>query len=445
MNQRGRSSALRLLLTAVLVQWLFAEPAAAQNWDHAGQVLVTGEGWIPTEKAQSGKRFKYQQRWFAEKYRKKLEAWQKEDLKHAEWSAARQYKTKHYRVVSNVPRFLLETEINPFLDELYRTYVKVFKQRFGLSAKAADMNLIKIYNGYQNYAEHEAEDGVAPARTEPGYFTGNELVVFYDPSDPAEFYGTVFHEGAHQFVQAVLPGADLPVWLDEAIATYFEACTYSRETGKIVVDGMPWDRIYWAKEILGKVEADESDEPLAEKLFFRVEYDSFDAEHYALAWSFLHFLIHREGGKHKNRVAKFLRATNGSGTRSMSEVFKKSTGQDLKEVQDGWRDYVMKMEEAPQPEWVLINLEEPDSGVDLARGDLVWSFMEEEILHRERMQTLWNSRPRDVPLEMTVVRRKVVGGKEEYRSSFVSLTIPAGSGLKLTFDTEPNRGYNLRD
>jgi hypothetical protein len=45
-----------------------------------------------------------------------------------------------------------------------------------------------------------------------------ELVAYYEDSDPGLFYGSAFHEGAHSFMAAVLAGAEPhPSLMDEAM------------------------------------------------------------------------------------------------------------------------------------------------------------------------------------------------------------------------------------
>jgi hypothetical protein len=63
--------------------------------------------------------FQYRPRWFPVKMRATLKKWERQDRKHASWRRTRRITTRHYRIVTNVPRFIVETELKPFLDELF--------------------------------------------------------------------------------------------------------------------------------------------------------------------------------------------------------------------------------------------------------------------------------------------------------------------------------------
>jgi hypothetical protein len=123
----------------------------AQNLDHPGRVHADGLGWVTPEEARQNGFFEYRFRWFPEKLRKKLEKWERLDPKHAAWKEAYKAKTKNYRITTNAPRFILESEIKPFLDELFQTYVRVFRDDFGLKGKAVNKKFIKIFYGYESY------------------------------------------------------------------------------------------------------------------------------------------------------------------------------------------------------------------------------------------------------------------------------------------------------
>ena len=110
----------------------------------------------------------------------RLAQWARMDKRVKSWKDAYKEKSKHYRIHTDVPRFILELEIKPFLDALYQTYVDVFKQDFGLSGRGANKRLIRIFYGFENYA-HNAEPGEVQDRGTPAFILGvDELLVYYD-------------------------------------------------------------------------------------------------------------------------------------------------------------------------------------------------------------------------------------------------------------------------
>lgn len=439
------------LLAAALLS-LIASLAAAQNRDHPGLVFADGLGWVTPVEATAKGYVEYERRWMTKAAAAKCATWEKErankksaDRANAASATPLTWKTesKHYRITTNVPRFIVENEIKPFLDALYGVYGDVFKKDFGLSGKGANKKFIRIHHGYESYAVNEADSDGPPPRTTPGFILGgSELVCFYEDTDPAGFYSTVFHEGAHQFVHAMLPGANLPLWLDEALATYFEGCVYSRATKKITVGHFPHDRIAHAQELLRA--APEGDG--AETLFMNVPDAGFEAEHYALAWSFVYYVTHTENGKHKDKFAKFLRATNGTGAKPISEVFEETTKLDLAELQRGWREFVLSLTVPPLPKRVFLEVSgNDDPPIDVKTGDVVWSVGDVEIFDSKAFTDAWENRSKDLPTKLVLVRRTDAPQPIDYTESFVTTHVRPESRVKIGVEATVPRDFNLRD
>ncbi len=434
-------------LAIVVLAAALAAPGSAENWDHPGLVHVEKLGWISRDDAIRKGCVEYRGRWVAKDLLKQLKTWEAEDAKHAGWGDAYKLKSKNYTIVSNVPRFILEMEIKPFLDELYDTYVIVFRRDFGVSSKAANQKTIRIHNGFADYSSNETDSAGPPPRSNPGFIVnGAELACFYDDNDAGNFYGTVFHEGAHQFMSAVFPAATLPKWLDEAMATYFEGCVYSRADKKIKVSNCPPDRLDFAMGVLRDASPAEG-KSLAEELFMAVPDEKFDAIHYALSWSFIYYLISANGGRDREKFAKFLQRANGSGARAIAEVFERSTGMKLKEVEAGWKDFILAQKLEPVPWWVTLSLggATPPPGCDVKDGDLIVSVDGIDVFNAEGFDRLWAARAVDRELELVLLRRTKCDGIVEYTEVRIVTRVPAGSELMLASDGEALRTFNLRE
>lgn len=432
---RTRGHAIRFAALLLAGGLLGAAAAGAEVASWSGRIHLGKGVWGTPAEAREKGLFFYRDRWLEQKLKPKLEAWEKQDSKSADWKSAYRTESKHYRITTNLPRYIVELEIKPFLDQLYRTYVRVFKQDYGLSSRAANRHSIKIYHGLRPFLEHEQAD-----RSSPGYIAGDELVTFYEEADPGEFYNTVFHEGAHQFFAALLPGANLPTWLDEALATYFEGCTYSRSTGEIGGPFVPPDRLSWAKKLID--EAARSGPVSPQDLFMGVDYNHFEAEHYALSWSFVHYLVNREGGKKRARFAKFLKAMNGSGNKPIEEVFRKATRERLDQVGQGWVEYVRALEEPPAPEWIFLAVSGAD-GLDLLDDDVIWSIDGIRIYTGSQFEQLWTQRDPGRETALRLVRRS--GDGYRYETRFVDVTLAANGGVSLRMDARLPRSANLVD
>ena len=169
-----------------------------------GEVWFDGRWGKPAE-AEAAGWFEYRDRWLPKSIEPKLRQWEKEDAKGLAWNRSYTLKTRHYQLRTNVPRFVAELELRPFLDALYAHFTVTFRERFGLEGKGANMKTVNVYAGYATYFAQTQRP-----RSNPGYIVGGaELHVLYEDADLGGFYQTMFHEGTHQFVAGLLPGVAL--------------------------------------------------------------------------------------------------------------------------------------------------------------------------------------------------------------------------------------------
>ena len=413
-----------------------------QNRDHPGLVYLGDDKWGTPAQATERGMIRYHDQWFDKSVEKDLKKWEREDAKDGlDWEHRYHTKSKYYRIETDVPRWRVELEIAPFLDALFETYQRVFAEDFGLSGKAVKNKDIRIYDGFQAYSTNEPDGNAPRPRTNPGFIVGGStLVVYYDETDPGVFYSTVFHEGAHQFFLSLLPGADPPIWLNEALATYFEGCTYSRATRKITPGFVPYDRLVAAQSILKSGQSQS-----AEELFLAVPRERFKGREYALAWSFVHYLIHRPGEDSREKFARFVRATNGSGAKPAAEVFREATGEDLGALLPGWSAHVLALSAPPSIHWVALVVAQAAADEDLRSRDLVWSFDGVEVFSIEQFRRLWKERPKDRAVELVVVRGEPDFTSQESTRRFVRVTLRPDSGIHLTPQGELERHGGLAD
>lgn len=403
-------------LTRRLWPLLLAPAAlAAQNREHPGAIHLGGGRWGTRAEAEAAGLFEYHGRWFPKKLEPKLRAWEKQDAKVHGWDDAYDTSSKHYRIRTDAPRFVVELEIKPFLDALYDTYVKVFDQEFGLQAKAADNKFIQIYHGYATYKQQTGK-----TRGTPGFIVGsNVLHVFYEDIEPSTFYGTVYHEGAHQFFAAMLPGAQLPHWLNEALATYFEGCIYSRSSHKITVSLVPSVRLRFARNQLARVEVADP-----EKMFMAFGKEQYNALHYALGWSFVHYLTHVDGGKHRTAFGKLLRELNGSGAKPFAEVFRSVLRLDLVEFAKGWKPFIMSQRADDEVSWVTLNVGTAPEGCELRTGDQVVSVDGIDIHDTAQFGAVWAAvKQKATPVLVVALRRQGALERMDFEYEEVRCTV----------------------
>jgi len=427
-------------MLSALALVLFSTPPP-QNRDHPGLVHVGNGEWVTPAQALERGFIRHRDQWFQKSVEKDLKKWEKEDAKEGlDWKHNYNTKSKYYRIETNVPRYRTELEIKPFLDALFETYLRVFEEDFGLSGKAVKNKDIRIYAGFHDYSVNEPEDGKPRPRTNPGFIRGgSELVVFYEETDPGEFYSTVFHEGAHQFFISLLPGASPPKWLNEALATYFEGCSYSRATNTITPSFVETERLTYAKAAL------RSGTKTAQELFMSVPDDKFAGLEYALAWSFVHYLIHRPGEESRARFARFVQLTNGSGAKPAAELFLEATGEDLNALIPGWRDHVLALKMPREIKWAQLSVTKAAPEEDLRTKDFLWSFDGVDVFSAKQFNDFWKNRPTDRPLEVVVVRVEPGPDADAPSRRFVHVTLQPTSTIVLRAQAELERKGGLSD
>ncbi|MCY2957637.1 MAG: DUF1570 domain-containing protein [Planctomycetota bacterium] len=371
--------------------------AVGQNFEHPGQVFFNDRWGSPEDTAKAGY-VSYGRRLLPAKMQSKLRGWELEDRKDGESTSGYSGKTKHYQLRTNVPRHIVELEIKPFLDALYETYVETFRERFGLEGKGTNFKSVRIYNGFLDYHEK-----TQCRRDNPGYIVNfSDLHMLYEDAEAGQFYKTAFHEGAHQFFGGLMPGAALPTWLSEALATYFEACTYSRATHKITFGSVPADRLQFAKMQLAR-----EHNPDPEAMFMRVQQPQYTALHYALGWSYLHYLIHTEQGRYGKRMGALLKELNGSGNKPFSKVFLEVYGEDLAKVSRGWKAHVMGLEDPVERRRVILQVGDLPKDVDLRTGDMLARLDGVEIWDPTQYQQVWTAlQEKKAPFEIAILRKE---------------------------------------
>ena len=164
-----------------------------------------------------------------------------------------------------------------------------------------------------------------------------------------------------------------------------------------------------------------------------------------LAWSFVHYLIHRDGGKHKKDFCRFLKEMNGSGAKSANRVFKEATRKDLAVIQKGWAAYVLELKAPPLPDWHVLVPKNAATDEDIKRGDLLVSINGYRIDTEADWQSQWGDRDATKPVKLLLLRRfnRKVGMDFEQR--FVTVIVKPGSELKLEVNTTIAHMRNLVD
>ncbi len=137
-----------------------------------------------------------------------------------------------------------------------------------------------------------------------GFTTHGTSVLYY--IGRSDTLAIAAHEGWHQFSQETLR-SQLPLWLEEGIATYMEGYT-SHPDG--IPKFRPWANLERYHTLRDAVRADQLI-PVAELLqrtpqFFLEESKSRLLIYYAQVWALTHFLAEGNGGRHRDALEEVL-------------------------------------------------------------------------------------------------------------------------------------------
>lgn len=271
---------------------------------------------------------------------------------HQTWGREWVKQTKHFFVHCNISPELLDEYC-----EVYEHFFEAYGEKFKIDISPANMRdkmEVNVFKSEKDYLEYSKMDDTN------GYFSAGDraLYLFHDHNDPHMSQATLFHEGTHMINYLVNPelfGA-IPIWVEESLAEYFAHTRYEeneKKQKKIIPGEIAEDRLSVVQEIFSQ----EGTEVYLQKLLTTPQ-AKFDADCYALGWSFVHFLF-----SHPKYVPGFVRYVEdiyqGKGlkfekqgqtkTISNDEAIKgllKYIGvKDLPTLEKEWISYVMKLKQ----------------------------------------------------------------------------------------------------
>ncbi len=221
------------------------------------------------------------------------------------------------------------------MKSIYEEYHRLFDKKENSGRETVKIKVFGSLKDYNAAVPSEVRD------TAGAYVVEERLIAaFKGDRTREEVLRTLYHEGFHQFLYDYL-GPDVPLWANEGFAEYFAEANWN---GKRFRTGhVPWERLqvlqpamdsgdYIPLETLFKVE---SDEWLAA---VREDHSRANLQ-YNQVWSVIHFLLHTERGRYKNRLIGYLRLiADGEGR---ADAFEKSFGTAIGSMEQKWRNYVL--------------------------------------------------------------------------------------------------------
>ena len=211
---------------------------------------------------------------------------------------------------------------------------------------------------FRNIDDYHAAGGM---RGTAGVFNPNTdtLMAYAGDKTTAYTWNVIQHEGFHQFARAVI-GGELPIWVNEGLAEYFGEGLF---TGDGFITGyIPPKRLARVKEAIEQKKF----RPIKDMMLMtHADWNrQMSGENYDQAWTMVHFLAHADGGKYQGALVKFMRAI-ATGVRwdtAWLNSFGSADG-----FEQRWRDYWLKLDEAPTRDLAARAVTESLTGV-LARA-----------------------------------------------------------------------------
>ena len=230
----------------------------------------------------------------------------------------------------------LAGQINSFMNEMLKQYSKFFSNWTPKNpARVIVFDNREDFRAYTATVTSRASSnvlGYCHLRTDGEGRQFFELVAFHHE----DLWGTLAHEGFHQFIGYEL-GQEIPTWLNEGLAQYFETSTVVR--GKFVTGGVNRLALNNAQALLHTKQA-----PALTTLFSwdqRTFYANADVA-YPLSWALVYYLLENEGRSfHNSALRKYLQDLKWG--RATPRSFTQRFGRDTEALQAAFRRYTLQL------------------------------------------------------------------------------------------------------
>lgn len=256
-----------------------------------------------------------------------------------------EYATQHYQLKTDLERSEARA-YGQHMDQVFAAYAQRF-EHFGRPARQR-MSLY-LFQRRQDYLSYLAEQGLKAANTAGVFFVterGSGLASFVEDQPRSKVFAVLQHEGFHQFAWHCL-GPDLPMWVNEGLAQYFEAAIVVRGKmrlgvpdahGLAVVQAALEAKATMPFESLLSMERQRWNEVLTSQ-------PEAAGLLYAQSWSMIYFLIKGQGGRLQPLLERYLQQiSDGKGSES---AFREVFGDDAAGLERRWRSYVAALRPDP--------------------------------------------------------------------------------------------------
>lgn len=266
-----------------------------------------------------------------------------------------QFDSRHYIIHTD----LAADDIKPLARHMDAVFA-AFKSRFSKADLGRDRRRGKenlyLFGDRTAYVTHMAQLGIDAANSGGMFFyRGNTggLATWVNDKPRKVTLQTLQHEGFHQFAHRYI-GGQLPLWLNEGLAVYFEQARLVNNKLKIGV-AEP-HRISAMRDALEKNTQFDIHSLItitSDQWFANMAVPEKGALQYTQSWAICHFLIHANRGRYQRAFDKYLSLISSG--RESDRAFEQAFGtDDYKAMESKWRAYV---EEQMQPDEYSVMIE----------------------------------------------------------------------------------------
>ena len=257
-----------------------------------------GGRWLPKESAEKSARAEEEE---ARKFRE-------EEEKRSKWENRWQVDTEHFHIEANIPRDAVDHYAD-LLEIFYGFFTKAFGIQLTQREKKKNLPVFLFRRRDEFMAYHNADVG-GKSENLLGYFVpavGQERLVFFDaPGDRKGTEDVMFHEGTHFIIHLAEPKVLVSRWVHEGCAEYFAGSTFD---GKKFVPGQIQDgRLLHFLDMVGRDRVLTMDVLMRGGNPYKDEASMvrFEGEHYAQAWTLVHYLMEGKKGRYRKGFVTFL-------------------------------------------------------------------------------------------------------------------------------------------
>lgn len=244
------------------------------------------------------------------------------------WEKAFQQKSPNFTVITNTTETLAK-DVSLSLEQQFADFLKRFNIRKPPKAPLP----VKIFAEkaeFQKYGKKSSERAA-------GYFDPNiPEIVLYWSDDPEDVLSTLYHEVTHYFLSLYAPRADIPTWMDEGMAVYFETAKF--EKGRLETGQIPYGRLMQLQRAL----KEGKNHSLRQLLRMR-EYgeDGYNLLAYAEGWSLVYFFVKANNGANTPGFLKYMNEIKLGRTREVA--FERAFRGTPEQLEPVWKQWVLAL------------------------------------------------------------------------------------------------------